>query len=58
MTSNDITPVILCGGSGTRLWPVSRQSFPKQFIQLIGEGSLFQQSSTRLSGAGNIWTAE
>ncbi|SFE12859.1 mannose-1-phosphate guanylyltransferase / mannose-6-phosphate isomerase [Sulfitobacter brevis] len=52
MTSNDITPVILCGGSGTRLWPVSRQSFPKQFIQLIGEGSLFQQSSTRLSGAG------
>ena len=52
MSSNDITPVILCGGSGTRLWPVSRKSFPKQFIDLIGEGSLFQQSSRRLSGEG------
>ncbi|MCX7558187.1 mannose-1-phosphate guanylyltransferase/mannose-6-phosphate isomerase [Sulfitobacter sp. F26204] len=52
MTTNDITPVILCGGSGTRLWPVSRKSFPKQFIDLIGEGSLFQQSSKRLSGPG------
>lgn len=49
MTS-EITPVILCGGSGTRLWPVSRKSFPKQFINLIGETSLFQQSSSRLSG--------
>ncbi len=52
MTTNDITPVILCGGSGTRLWPVSRKSFPKQFIDLIGTGSLFQQSSKRLSGSG------
>ncbi|WP_370399695.1 mannose-1-phosphate guanylyltransferase/mannose-6-phosphate isomerase [Sulfitobacter sp. JB4-11] len=52
MTAPDITPVILCGGSGTRLWPVSRKSFPKQFIKLIGEGSLFQQSGQRLSGAG------
>lgn len=52
MTSPDITPVILCGGSGTRLWPVSRKSFPKQFIDLIGEGSLFQQSGQRLSGVG------
>ncbi len=52
MTTTDITPVILCGGSGTRLWPVSRKSFPKQFIELIGDGSLFQQSSARLSGSG------
>ncbi len=52
MTSKSITPVILCGGSGTRLWPVSRKSFPKQFITLVGDGSLFQQSSGRLSGAG------
>ncbi|MEW9917987.1 mannose-1-phosphate guanylyltransferase/mannose-6-phosphate isomerase [Marimonas sp. MJW-29] len=52
MTTNEITPVILCGGSGTRLWPVSRKSFPKQFIDLIGEGSLFQQSSKRLAGEG------
>ena len=52
MTTKTITPVILCGGSGTRLWPVSRKSFPKQFIDLIGQGSLFQQSSKRLHGAG------
>mgnify|MGYP003626269406 FL=1 len=52
MIETVITPVILCGGSGTRLWPVSRKGFPKQFIDLIGAGSLFQQSSTRLSGNG------
>ncbi|MBD3665140.1 mannose-1-phosphate guanylyltransferase/mannose-6-phosphate isomerase [Sulfitobacter sp. TSTF-M16] len=52
MSAPEITPVILCGGSGTRLWPVSRKSFPKQFIPLIGDGSLFQQSSGRLWGSG------
>ena len=31
----NIIPVILCGGSGTRLWPLSRQSFPKQFVPLL-----------------------
>ena len=44
-----IRPVILCGGSGTRLWPVSRGNFPKQFVQLHGDGSLFQQSALRVS---------
>lgn len=39
-----ITPVILCGGSGTRLWPSSRQSVPKQFVQLLGTRSLFQNA--------------
>ncbi|NCY07620.1 MAG: hypothetical protein EBX30_10565, partial [Betaproteobacteria bacterium] len=33
-------PVILCGGSGTRLWPLSRQQFPKQFVPLINGESL------------------
>ncbi|WP_421694067.1 mannose-1-phosphate guanylyltransferase/mannose-6-phosphate isomerase [Aestuariivirga sp.] len=47
-----IYPVILCGGSGTRLWPVSRQSFPKQFSKLIGEESLFQSTVRRLTQAG------
>ncbi|TXH99337.1 MAG: mannose-1-phosphate guanylyltransferase/mannose-6-phosphate isomerase [Pseudorhodobacter sp.] len=47
-----ITPLLLCGGSGTRLWPLSRKGFPKQFSALTGEGSLFQQAATRLSGAG------
>ena len=45
-----ITPVLLCGGSGTRLWPLSRKSYPKQFAKLTGEVSLFQQAATRLSG--------
>ena len=47
-----ITPVVLCGGSGTRLWPLSRKSYPKQFAQLIGDESLFQASARRLSGDG------
>jgi len=42
-----ITPVILCGGSGTRLWPLSRQHYPKQFLKLLGDSTLFQQSITR-----------
>lgn len=45
-----IHPVLLCGGSGTRLWPLSRKSFPKQFVRLIGEESLFQASARRLAG--------
>jgi len=47
-----ITPVLLCGGSGTRLWPLSRKSYPKQFASLLGRTSLFQASVRRLSGAG------
>ena len=37
-----IIPVIMCGGAGTRLWPVSRESMPKQFVPLIGAQSTFQ----------------
>jgi len=48
-----ITPVILCGGSGTRLWPLSRAGFPKQFLCLTGNESLFQQAAQRLSKLGN-----
>lgn len=44
-----ITPVILCGGSGTRLWPLSRSGFPKQFLCLTGQDSLFQQAVKRLA---------
>ncbi|MCF2871339.1 mannose-1-phosphate guanylyltransferase/mannose-6-phosphate isomerase [Octadecabacter sp. G9-8] len=47
-----ITPVILAGGAGTRLWPLSRKSFPKQFSVFEGVQSLFQQTVARLSGAG------
>jgi mannose-1-phosphate guanylyltransferase/mannose-6-phosphate isomerase len=42
-----ITPVILCGGSGTRLWPLSRSGYPKQFLVLSGTTSLFQQAVER-----------
>jgi mannose-1-phosphate guanylyltransferase/mannose-6-phosphate isomerase len=44
-----LTPVIMCGGAGTRLWPLSRESMPKQFVPLIGEGSTFQQVMGRVS---------
>jgi len=47
-----ITPILLCGGSGTRLWPLSRKGFPKQFARLVGDESLFQASARRLSGDG------
>lgn len=43
-----VQPVILCGGSGTRLWPLSRSGFPKQFLCLTGAESLFQQATKRL----------
>jgi mannose-1-phosphate guanylyltransferase/mannose-6-phosphate isomerase len=48
-----VTPVILCGGSGTRLWPLSRTGFPKQFLCLTGNESLFQQAVQRLTALGN-----
>jgi mannose-1-phosphate guanylyltransferase/mannose-6-phosphate isomerase len=49
-----IQPVILCGGSGTRLWPLSRSGFPKQFLCLTGAESLFQQAAKRLAGLGSV----
>ena len=51
-TSMQITPVILCGGSGTRLWPLSRASYPKQFAPFLGAQSLFQEAALRLTGPG------
>ena len=47
-----IYPTILCGGSGTRLWPLSRKSYPKQFAPLLGDETLFQASARRLAGPG------
>jgi mannose-1-phosphate guanylyltransferase / mannose-6-phosphate isomerase len=43
-----IIPVIMCGGAGTRLWPVSRESMPKQFVPLVGQESTFQQVLARI----------
>lgn len=47
-----ILPVILCGGSGTRLWPLSRQSFPKQFVPLVGGRSLLTLTAQRVAPLG------
>ena len=49
-----ISPVILAGGSGTRLWPLSRESYPKQFSNVIGDKTLFQQTAKRLSSSAYV----
>ena len=50
MNPVQVQPVIMAGGSGTRLWPLSRAGFPKQFLVLSGNSSLFQQAAARLQG--------
>jgi len=52
MTQKRIFPVVLGGGSGTRLWPLSRAGFPKQFLSLTGRETLFQQALMRLDSLG------
>jgi hypothetical protein len=49
-----VIPVVLCGGSGTLLWPLSRESYPKQFLPLLGEKSLLQQTMERLDGGNSM----
>ena len=53
-----VYPVLLAGGSGTRLWPLSRKSYPKQFSKLIGDTTLFQASALRLTSSDNVEFAE
>ena len=43
-----IQPLVLCGGSGSRLWPLSREKYPKQLLQLVGSDSLFQATLQRI----------
>ena len=50
MQHPEIRPVVLAGGSGTRLWPVSRSLFPKQFAALTGDRSLFEQTLQWIAG--------
>ena len=49
-----ITPILLAGGSGTRLWPSSRKTYPKQFMQLTANETLFQQSAQRVVGCDGL----
>jgi len=49
-----ITPVIIAGGSGTRLWPLSRQLYPKQLLSLVGQNTLLQDTVLRLTGLADL----
>lgn len=51
MTESRIVPVILSGGSGTQLWPVSRESFPKQLWPLVSERTMMQETALRAADA-------
>jgi mannose-1-phosphate guanylyltransferase/mannose-6-phosphate isomerase len=50
----NIHPVILCGGSGTRLWPMSRGGYPKQYLKLTSDKTLLQQTALRLQGIAGV----
>ena len=49
-----LLPVFLAGGSGTRLWPLSRENYPKQFLKLLGERTLLQDTALRVQGLGDV----
>ena len=53
-----VYPVILAGGSGTRLWPLSRKSYPKQFSKLVGDTTLFQECARRLTTSNYVEFAQ
>ena len=50
----NIIPVILSGGSGTRLWPLSRQQYPKQYLPLVSDNTMLQETILRLDGLVNL----
>lgn len=58
MRATKIIPVILCGGSGTKLWPLSREGMPKQFLSLLDEKSLLQNTVLRAQRASNALNSE
>src|SRR2546428_8988268 len=49
-----LIPVVLSGGSGTRLWPLSRELYPKQLLSLVGKGTMLQDTLARLGGVANV----
>src|SRR5687768_2797237 len=52
-----LIPVILSGGSGTRLWPLSRELYPKQLLPLVGKGTMLQETLARVSGIEDVGPA-
>ena len=52
-----VRPVVLSGGSGTRLWPLSREKYPKQLLSLLGEDSLLQAAVRRVDGIDGVHLA-
>jgi mannose-1-phosphate guanylyltransferase/mannose-6-phosphate isomerase len=54
MSEYPVVPVVLSGGSGTRLWPMSRELYPKQFIPLLGDESLFERTLRRVRGIEDV----
>ncbi|HLO62243.1 MAG TPA: mannose-1-phosphate guanylyltransferase/mannose-6-phosphate isomerase, partial [Azonexus sp.] len=51
---NKIIPVVLSGGAGTRLWPLSREKYPKQLLPLVGDNTMLQETVARLGGIANL----
>jgi mannose-1-phosphate guanylyltransferase/mannose-1-phosphate guanylyltransferase/mannose-6-phosphate isomerase len=51
---NTIIPVILSGGHGTRLWPLSRKQYPKQYLPLVADNTMLQETILRLNGLDNL----
>jgi mannose-1-phosphate guanylyltransferase/mannose-6-phosphate isomerase len=51
---SNIIPIILSGGSGTRLWPLSRKHYPKQYLPLVGDNTMLQETILRLNGLDNL----
>src|SRR5574338_1362208 len=49
-----LIPVILSGGSGTRLWPLSRELYPKQLLPLVGERTMLQETAARVAGMTDV----
>jgi mannose-1-phosphate guanylyltransferase / mannose-6-phosphate isomerase len=52
--TNQLLPLILCGGSGTRLWPLSRESYPKQFHRFVGSHTLFEDTVLRAAALPDV----
>ena len=49
-----LIPVILSGGSGTRLWPLSRELYPKQLLPLVGDHTMLQETARRVEGLAGV----